>query len=153
MLSINRNSEKLQRIVVISWWKDRAKTNRQTELRQTDKQRQYGGWFDKPRLVVTSLWTNRDETKAWFILPANANVMRIWHEFDVTTLFSLRYSQESWAQVNPCELFVANLRRQHSYRIRIRRKYEPGFTDNTNVWVKINMCLLAWLYLCRWWAV
>ena len=32
----------------------------------------------------------------------------------------------SWAQLNRCELFIANLWRQHLYRI--RRKYELGFS-------------------------
>ena len=51
-----------------------------------------------------------------------------WREFDVTTLFSHRYSQVSSAsELNCCDLFVVNLWRQHSYRI--RRKYEPGFSQ------------------------
>ena len=45
------------------------------------------------------------EENARFVLPANANTMRIWREFEVTTQ---RYSQEIWAQLNPCELFSAN---------------------------------------------
>ena len=54
--------------------------------------------------------------------------MRIWLEFDITTLLSQRYSQVSWVELNCCGLFAANLWRQHSLRICIRRKYEPGFT-------------------------
>ena len=45
--------------------------------------------------------------------------MRIWREFGLhNSCFA--------AQLNPCEVFVANMWRQHSYRIRIRRKYKPG---------------------------
>ena len=42
-------------------------------------------------------------------------------------VFAANVSQE-WTTVNWCELFGANLWCQHSYRIRIRRKYESGFT-------------------------
>ena len=55
-------------------------------------------------------------------------------EFDVNLTsqpsFRSNYSQVSWAELSCCEFFVANLWREHSYRIRIRirRKYEPGFT-------------------------
>ena len=65
------------------------------------------------------------------ILHAKANAKRIWRECDVTTLLSQRYSQGSRAEFNFCELFVANLWRQHSLRIRIRRKYEPGFNHHS----------------------
>ena len=39
-------------------------------------------------------------------LRCDANLTWIWREFDVTTLFPLRYSQESSAQRNCCELFI-----------------------------------------------
>ena len=71
------------------------------------------------------LLTATSSSQARYILPANAK--RIWREFDVTTLLSQRYSQVSRAELNCCELFVANLWSQHSLRIRIRRKHEPGF--------------------------
>ena len=54
-----------------------------------------------------------------FILDANVNV---------TGLFSERMFHRSWAQVNCCDLFVANLWRHDSYRIHICRKFKPGFT-------------------------
>ena len=55
--------------------------------------------------------------------------MRMRREFDVTTFLSQWYLQVSWAELNCCELFVANLWRQHS--LRIRRKYEPAFLGPT----------------------
>ena len=66
--------------------------------------------------------------KARFILPANANAKRTWREFDVTPSFRSDYSQGSRAEGNCCELFIVNLWRQDPLRIRIRRKYEPGFS-------------------------
>ena len=66
------------------------------------------------------------EHKAWFILRA----MRIRQEFDITTLVLLRYSQESWTQLRCCEVFFANLWRQHLYHFRVRRKYG----ENTGLW-------------------
>ena len=38
---------------------NKEKKNGQTKTWQIDKQRQYGGWFDKPRLVAISLLTER----------------------------------------------------------------------------------------------
>ena len=53
--------------------------------------------------------------------------MQIWSEFDRRhNPPFVAISQVSWAEGNCCEFVVANLWRQHSYRIRIRRKYEPG---------------------------
>ena len=63
--------------------------------------------------------------EARFILPANAiaNLTWIWrHNPPFAAIFA---SELSRAQLSAN--FVANLWRQHSYRIRIRRKYEPGF--------------------------
>ena len=71
-------------------------------------------------------------SNAWFILcPANASAMRIWSKFDITTSAPAANLQESWAQLNPCKIFVANFWRQHSYRNRICRKYEPGLIRPT----------------------
>ena len=68
----------------------------------------------------------KDEHKAQFILPANADAMQILREFDVTTLPSQQYLQVSQAELNCCKLFVANLWHQHSLRNSVCRKYEPA---------------------------
>ena len=68
--------------------------------------------------------------KAWFILHANANANAnftcIWrHNLPLAAIFV------SWAKLNCCEFFVANLWRQHSYRIRTWgwRGWAPGMTS------------------------
>ena len=54
----------------------------------------------------------------------------------------------SRAEFNCCELFAAILWRQHSLRIRIHRKYEPGFTvSNVSQIVYFNCRLF---FLCIW---
>ena len=53
----------------------------------------------------------------------HVNLMWIWRH---NSVFADR--AESWAQLNCYELFVANMWHQHSNRIPIHRKYEPGFS-------------------------
>ena len=58
-------------------------------------------------------------------VPANTNAMRIWCH---NSVFAAIFARElSTTELNCCELFVADLWRQHLYRICIRRKYESGF--------------------------
>ena len=52
---------------------------------------------------------------ARFILTTIANEKRIWRVFDVSTLLLQWYSQVSWAMLNCCKLFIANLWHQHSH--------------------------------------
>ena len=65
-----------------------------------------------PVLKKSQFWT-------WLLSPVHTSC-----KCDATTLFLLQNSQESWAQLKCCKLFVVNLWRQHSHRI--CRKYEPG---------------------------
>ena len=77
--------------------------------------------------------------------------IRMRSEFDVTSF--LRSSQVSRAEGNCCELFVANLWRQHSLSIRIRRKYEPGFIERdqtlTGNCIELNENISLLSYRCH----
>ena len=83
-------------------------------------------------------------------------------EVNLTSQPSFRRDIRKWVVFNCCKLFAASLWRQHSYRIRIRRKYEPGFTlmgrsskkkmhDGLNV-IRItnNVHILTGLQSSRW---
>ena len=61
--------------------------------------------------------------------------------FEVTGLLSPRMFCRSWAHFNCCKLFVANLWRQNS--LRIRRKYETGF-NHVQIWMLTGTSLSFW---------
>ena len=94
---------------------------------------------------VPWVWVSTKWFSCWFFFlhikpgsyfPVYANAKRIWREWDVMTLLSQRYSQVSRAEFNCCELFVANLWRQHS--LRIRMKYELGLTWGKVLSMQLN---------------
>ena len=87
-----------------------------------------GGQIVKDSVNTTRLGLINNKTR--FILPANAILLRSAFDVNLTSqpsFLSHWYWQVSWAELNCCELFVANLWRQNSYRI--RRKYDKVYRE------------------------
>ena len=100
--------------------------------------------FELNKEQLTSYRASSSILVLTFSMKPGSYFMRMRSKFDVTTILSQRYSQGSWTELNCCEYSLRFLWRQHSLRIGIRRKYEPGFKHDLVLFVL--RIIILWLF-------